>query len=96
MGFTPPTHTHINTYTHITNNLSALAPTPPSHLPGLVCVPFLLAVPLSLSSPFSGSGDIQALANLNTFAKQYLRLHVSQFDFVVFLSSFPMYGFVQR
>lgn len=37
-----------------------------------------LSLPASPLLPFSEVGDMQALANLNMVAKQYLRLHASQ------------------
>lgn len=62
---------------------------PPLHLISLLlyaCPPSLQRLSLSpplpppppLPSPFSEAGDMQALANLNAFAKQYLRLRASQ------------------
>lgn len=65
---------------HNTSTLSVLAPTPQSPFISLL----LYACPPSLQllspfpSPIGEAGDMQALANLNGFAKQYLRLHVSQ------------------
>lgn len=71
MVFTPPTHAVVS--------VQAPTPPPPSQLPVSVCASSLLTVALSpFPSPFSEAGDMQALANLNTVAKQYLRLHESQ------------------
>lgn len=73
----------------LTTILSVLAPTPNLISPLLyVCPPFLQFLPPSpFPSTFSEAGDMQALANLNTVAKQNLRLHAPQcwFRFCFFL-----------
>lgn len=73
-GFHPPPHHHpLSTGSNppISSHSSCMHALPPCSSS--------LSVSLSpFSSPFSEAGDMQALANLNAFAKQYLRLHASQ------------------